>query len=76
MSTIKELREAAGLTQSEVAKALKIPGHAYSWREANPYVLTIGQTEKLAEVFGVPFSEMWDLVRHQIADNVGGGFNA
>lgn len=73
MSTLKELRKAAGLTQTDVSKALGFKGREWEYRERNPCKITIGNIEKLAELFNVPFDRVWDIVREEAAESIGRG---
>jgi len=52
------LREAAGLSQQQVAKKLGMKHTAYSWWERHPVALRPEQLLKLAKVFNVTVEEL------------------
>lgn len=56
--TLKALREAAGLTEAQVAEAIGASEDRYRALEQAPRKLRIRQLEALAELFGVQPSEL------------------
>lgn len=64
--SIKNLRKAREISTFGVAKALGITESLYRRREKQPQLLTIGQTETLANLFDISFSEMWEIIQIQI----------
>ena len=52
------LREAAGLSQQQVAKKLGMKHTAYAWWERHPVALRPEQLRKLAKVFNVTVEEL------------------
>jgi transcriptional regulator with XRE-family HTH domain len=52
------LREAAGLSQQQVASKLGMKHSAYAWWERHPVALRPDQLQMLAEVFGVSVEEL------------------
>ena len=58
MNNIRQLREAAGMKQSELADRMNVrPPTVFKWENgiANP---TIANLIQLAEIFGVPLDEV------------------
>lgn len=57
--TIRQARRLADKTQLEAAKALGVCEHTYRKLEKNPGSITIGQANKLASFFGIPYDQIF-----------------
>jgi transcriptional regulator with XRE-family HTH domain len=53
-----ELREAAGLTQADMAQALEITQQTYSDLERTPVTVSIERLKQLAQILGTTVSEL------------------
>lgn len=57
--TIRQARRLAEKTQLETAQALGVCEHTYRKLEKNPCDITIGQANKLASFFGIPYDQIF-----------------
>lgn len=55
---IKKVRLARGLTQTELAKATKLPQNTISWIESNKGIENIQQCVILADYYGISLDEL------------------
>lgn len=70
--TIRELRKQQKISETKAAAALGISIDQYRSRETNPKFITFGEIEKLANLFGVSFNELFELVHLQMEGFTGG----
>lgn len=59
MQTIKEAREARGITQKAVADHLRISRQAYAGYEKKPSRMPVGKAELACEFIGVNIGEIF-----------------
>ena len=63
--TLKQLREAAGLTQNDVAKKMNSLQHRISRYENGGRTPTLEQAAKLAKIYGVTLEAIYEAVKEQ-----------
>ena len=63
--TLKQLREAAGLTQNDVAKKMNSLQHHISRYENGERIPKLSQAAKLAKIYGVTMETIYEAVQEQ-----------
>lgn len=69
MFTLRQARTFAGLTQAEMAEKLRIDRSTYIKIEKNVARATVGQVNRIAEITGIPLSEIFLADDSTLVDN-------
>lgn len=57
--TVKQARKYAGLTQSQISQLMGIDRGTYIKLEKNPELMTISQAQRLSDITGIPYDNIF-----------------